>query len=269
MSRTLQKFYVVSAILRARNALVAVLFTLVGVMALLFVPASYSANRSWSTAPEISLFSWNYWFGPVQPLPQAGRTPTYTAGSFSFSTPQKLNRPQSPIFFQQGGEPEVKTDIFGNIYVTGIQGVPGGVDLWKSINGGTSFVYMGQPDGAQDKCPTIPQCLALGGGDDQIDVSNSGFLYISSLWAGSVTMSASYDGGTGGLLPGQKWEVNPGAAGPGAPIDDRQWIAAYGPHTVYMTYASAALTNPPGVVGLFFVKSTDAGKTFNAPTEIT
>jgi hypothetical protein len=193
--------------------------------------------------------------------------PTYTTGSFTFSTPLQMVRPASPIFFQQGGEPEIKVDLWGNIYVTAIQGVPGGVDLFKSINTGTSFVYLGQPDGAQDHCPSIPQCAALGGGDDQIDVSTGGYLYVSSLWLGSVTVSSSYDGGTGGVLPGQAWQVHPAAASPG--VDDRQWVAAYGPQTLYMTYASASLTNPPGVIGLFVVKSTDAGRTFSAPTEIT
>jgi hypothetical protein len=196
--------------------------------------------------------------------------PTYTTGSFTFSTPFNTGsiRPNLGVFFQQGGEPEIKVDLWGNIYLTAIQGVPGGTDLFKSINKGASFVYLGQPDGAQNQCNgTVPQCLALGGGDDQIDVSTGGYLYVSSLWLGSVTASTSYDGGTGGVLPGQKWEVVPNAAAPG--IDDRQWVAAYGPQTLYMTYASASLTNPPGVIGLFVVKSTDAGKTFSAPTEIT
>ena len=203
---------------------------------------------------------------PASASPHPG-FPTYTTGSFTFGTPVQMVRPPSPVFLQQGGEPEVKTDIFGNIYVTAIQGVPGGVDLWKSINQGATFVYMGQPDGAQDKCSSIPQCFGLGGGDDQIDVSSDGFLYVSSLWLGNVTMSASYDGGTGGVLPGQKWEVNPAAAGVAS--DDRQWVAAYGPQTVYMTYAATAATRPPGGIGLFIVKSTDTGKTFGAPVEIT
>ena len=185
----------------------------------------------------------------------------------TFSAPVELVRPRSPIFFQQGGEPEIKVDNFGNIYVTAIQGVPGGVDLWKSNNNGTSFVFLGQPDGAQDKCPSIPQCAGLGGGDDQIDVSPGGFLYVSSLWLGNVTLSTSYDGGTGGIQPGQKWEVHPAAAG--LPSDDRQWVAAYGPQTINMTWATTSVTNPPGGIGLFFDKSTDGGKTFSAPVEIT
>src|ERR1700720_2024017 len=138
--------------------------------------------------------------------------PTYTTGTFTFSNPVQMVRPSSPVFFQQGGEPETKVDVFGNIYVTAIQGVPGGVDLWKSVDNGANFVYLGQPDGAQDKCPSIPQCAALGGGDDQIDISPGGYLYVSSLWLGNVTMSSSYDGATGGVAPGQAWVVNPAAA---------------------------------------------------------
>jgi len=187
----------------------------------------------------------------------------------TFSNPIQMVRPLSPAFFQQGGEPEIKIDIWNNIYVTAIQGVPGGVDLWKSIDSGNTFVYLGEPDGAQDKCATLPQCAGLGGGDDQIDVSPGGYLYVSSLWLGNVTMSTSYDGGTGGVAPGQKWEVHPAAAG--LPNDDRQWIAAYGSSTVYVSYAQEGtlVTNPPGVVGLFVTKSTDAGKTFGVPTPIT
>ena len=197
------------------------------------------------------------------------RTPSYLLGNFSFSKPQELTgHPPSPAFFQQDGEPEIAVDIFGNIYVTAIQGVPGGTDFWKSTDKGASFNYLGQPDGAQDHCnPPVVQCVAAGGGDDQIDVSTGGYLYISSLWLGNVTMSASYDGGTGGTLPGQKWEVNPAAAD--IVSDDRQWVAAYGPQTVYMSFATTALTRPPGSVGLFMTKSTDGGKTFPTLVEIT
>ena len=191
------------------------------------------------------------------------------ASAFTFSNPIELTghpQPTPQIFYQGDGEPEIKADIWGNIYVTAIQGIPGGVDLWKSINKGTSFVYLGQPDGAQDHCSNLTpqQCAAVGGGDDSIDVSNGGYLYVSSLWGQSVTMSSSYDGGTGGVQPGQAWNVNPAAATiPGiVPLvigDDRQWVAAYGPQTVYLAYKDA-------LSGIDVEKSTDGGKTFGPPT---
>ena len=144
---------------------------------------------------------------------QAGRTAIYNSGGFKFSAPVELNKtPISPIFFQQDGEPEIKIDISGNIYVTAINGVPGGTDLWKSTDQGATFPYLGEPDGAQDHCSTLLQCAGLGGGDDSTDISPGGYLYVSSLWIGNVTVSTSMDGGTGGVDAGQAWQVNPAAA---------------------------------------------------------
>ena len=195
-------------------------------------------------------------------LPPAA--PTYIAGNFTFSTPQALARAPIaiPILKDQDLEPEIKTDLFGNIYVTGMHGYPGGVDLWKSTDKGTTFSWLGQPDGTQDPCVATNTCVAgLGGGDDSIDVSSGGYLYISSLLTTSVTMSVSYDGGIGGAEPGQKWEVNPASAT--IPVDDRQWVAAYGPQTVYMTFDQAPVNTT-----IWFTKSTDAGKTWSAPSQL-
>lgn len=188
------------------------------------------------------------------------RTAKYATATFAFATPKQL-LPSSPLLGFQDVEPEIKVDLFGNIYVTAIEGLPAGVDLWKSTDHGATFAFLGQPDGAQ--CPTGAVCTndaGIGGGDDSIDVSSGGYLYVSSLWLGSVTMSASYDGGTGGTQPNQKWEVNPVAAA--VPSDDRQWVAAYGPQTVYMSYRQilAAGANASNVI--FVAKSTDGGKTF-------
>jgi hypothetical protein len=194
---------------------------------------------------------------PVSATPRQ-LLPTYVTGSFTFSTPLELDANWGQ-FSAADAEPEIKVDIFGNIYVTAIQGVPAGTDFWKSTDKGANFAYLGQPDGAQDHCQILPQCVAGGGGDDSIAVSNGGYLYVSSLWLGSVTMSASYDGGIGGTVPGQRWEVNPAAAT--IPGDDRQWIAAYGPQTVYMSYTDIGT----GVID--FEKSTDGGKTFGAPVQ--
>lgn len=189
----------------------------------------------------------------------ADRTAIYNTGGFTFSTPQFMSRPADIAFVEQNGEPEIKADIYGNLYIASIRGVPGGVDLWKSTNLGSNWTYMGQPDGAQNKCVSPLSCPAAGGGDVSLDVSTGGYLYFSSLWLGNTTMSTSMDGATGGVLPGQAWVVNPASGG--IPVEDRQWVAAYGPRTVYMTWRQA-----PGTGILFFTKSVDAGKTWSVPT---
>src|SRR6266849_2252722 len=83
------------------------------------------------------------------------RTPIYNTGGFTFGSTNHL-LPGSPVLGFQDVEPEIKTDIFGTIYITAIEGVPAGVDLWKSTDKGGSFAYLGQPDGAQ--CPAPPNC---------------------------------------------------------------------------------------------------------------
>jgi len=56
--------------------------------------------------------------------------PIYVNGNFTFTAPQELTgHPPSLAFFQADAEPEITVDIFGTIYVTAIQGVPGGTDL--------------------------------------------------------------------------------------------------------------------------------------------
>ena len=96
--------------------------------------------------------------------PQRGsdlRVADSVAANFTFTAPIRLVRPDIPAtpgvtLLDQDIEPEIKTDIDGNIYVTAIDGVPGGVDLWKSTDKGANFVWLGHPDGAQDKCGAPP-----------------------------------------------------------------------------------------------------------------
>src|SRR5205814_1558790 len=94
--------------------------------------------------------------------------PIYVNGNFTFSPPIALTHAPipavspcpvpspnplglgCPAIKDQDTEPEIKTDIFGNVYVTAIHGYPGGVDLWKSTDKGASFAYLGIPDGTQD-----------------------------------------------------------------------------------------------------------------------
>ncbi len=191
-------------------------------------PASEYGLLTWRIFIALVLCSGSAWLALFS-FAATPRTVSYVSGGFTFATPVELVKsPISPIFFQQDGEPEIHVDNYGDIYVTAINGVPGGTDLWKSTDKGASFVYLGEPDGAQDHCNTLLQCAGLGGGDDSTDVSPGGYLYVSSLWIGNVTVSTSMDGGTGGTEPGQAWQVNPtGPAGrslvkPGRLIQQRR-----------------------------------------------
>lgn len=49
------------------------------------------------------------------------------------------------------------------------------------------------------------------------------------------------------------------------PSVDRQWIAAYGPQTVYLTYLQLLLPGANATNVIFVQKSTDGGKTFGPP----
>jgi len=118
---------------------------------------------------------------------EAADSPTGTEAptDFGFSPPIRLPKPvpNPAIFFLQDAEPEIKVDLFGNIYVTAINGVPGGTDLWKATDNGASFRYLGQPDGLQDKClsPT-PECFAAGGADDTTASSSGGYRYVTGVY---------------------------------------------------------------------------------------
>src|SRR6266852_2548262 len=117
----------------------------------IFNPRVFAAVALCSASALLALLSF------AQPV--APRTALLSSGGFTFSAPVELTKsPISPIFFQEDGEPEIHADVFGNVYVTAINGVPGGTDLWKSTDKGATFAYLGEPDGAQNHCSTLVQC---------------------------------------------------------------------------------------------------------------
>ena len=205
-----------------------------------------------------------------EPSVPSGRA-RYARGKFSFNTAQQLMRPADPIntagstdpllliVVDQDVEPRVMHDAVGNLYAAAIQGVPGGNDMWKSVNGGTSWTYLGEPDGAQALATFGLTGIGVGGGDDDLAIGSNGTVYMDSLWIGNVTQTVSNDGGT-------TWFNNPVAGN--LPVDDRQWIASYGSNILYETFRQLgdAVTNN---TSLWVGKSFDGGHTFPQMSNIT
>jgi len=161
-------------------------------------------------------------------------------------------------------EPSVRVDVRGNCYVSGIRGVPAGVDLWRfDLNPQSptfdpemrNAAYLGQPDvlqqqGAEDSTAGG----ADGGGDIDIACSfptNAGDIPVVtmvSLAVANISSNVSTD-------LGETFQHNAAAAF--IPSDDRQWIEADGPNTVYLFYRA-----PVPSSALFVQKSTDHGATY-------
>lgn len=221
----------------------------------LVIVASQTVNVSYSGTAKIA----------ADPSVANGQA-RYQAGKMAFSTPFELPRPNDPansgatIVADQDTEPRVVHDSLGNLYVAAIQGVPGGVDVWKSYDTGTSFTYLGQPDGTQVVATTGTTTGAgVGGGDEDLATGTAGNVYMNSLWLGSTTQASSFNGGS-------TWVVNPLSSD--IPGDDRQWIAAYGNSTLYLTYKQLG-ADLEGTVSIVVVKSTDGGITFPQITQVT
>lgn len=190
----------------------------------------------------------------------------YKKSNMTFSAPQELQRPidltnstGTITSADQDVEPRIVHDALGNYYVAAIQGVPGGIDIWKSVDSGNTFSYLGQPDGTQIGSTLGADGVGLGGGDEDLAVSPNGVVYASSLWLGSATQSTSFTGGS-------TWISNPVSSD--LPLVDRQWIASHGNNELYLTTKQLG-ADLDGTVTLFVAKSFDNGATFPQVAPVT
>src|SRR3954468_11150545 len=105
-------------------------------------------------------------------------------------------------------------------------GLLSGADIWTSTDNGRTWKWVADPFAAASNT------AGLAGEDTDLAVApeknSKGFytVYAASLWIGSSSLAWSDDGG-------KTWNVNPLG---GLPTQDRPWLAADGPCTVYVTY---------------------------------
>jgi len=197
--------------------------------------------------------------GTAQALTKpAARTATYLDGGITFSPNVTTKAPVAA----RDGEPSNRTDTSGNFYVSGIRGVPAGVDLWYDDLTRDPYmrnwVYRGQPDSFTGDQQT--SVGADGGGDVDLAVgrpdpttgamNNPPTLAGSSLVLANVSCFRSAD-------KGANFTRNAACSSTGGvPVDDRQWNEFHGKDTVYLLYRTVA----PAVTQI--QRSTDGGLTY-------
>ncbi|MGH9774695.1 MAG: hypothetical protein ACRD50_07085 [Candidatus Acidiferrales bacterium] len=202
----------------------------------------------------------------AEPSVHTGRA-RYKIGNATF-TAQMLTRPPSVynttpaggLFFEQDAEPRVVHDPLGNIYVAAIQAIPAGTDMWKSLDGGNTFTFIGEPDGAQAAGSGLGLVgVGAGGGDEDELALPNGRVDMTSLWLGGNSTCTSSNGGA-------YWLCDP--EGSTLPADDRQWLANFGSNIVYITTKQLG-ADLNGTVSLYCAKSTDGGITYPYVSQMT
>ncbi|HSE47642.1 MAG TPA: sialidase family protein [Terriglobales bacterium] len=226
--------------------------------------------HAWGAAP-LTAYSGKVTIVPDPPLP-IFRSATFAkdpdgkfgAQMFQFTSDLRLVGSENGDT-GQNVEPDIKIDRFGTIYTSAIQGIPAGVDFWRSDDGGQTFTFLGQPDGAQTAAASSLQSAGIGGGDNDISigspftlldvpgvgkVASPGNVTVSSLSLANITTSNSLD-------RGENWLVSQGDF----PVVDRQWNTSVGPSRVFLTsrQLGAGLV---GTTSIFWVQSDDYGLTW-------
>ncbi len=181
-----------------------------------------------------------------------------TVGGFSFGQMQSATIGKTGCGTNAAGEPSIHVSRINNVFLGSELGVGGGSELWRGLNGpggtganGCSLEYRGQPNAASG--------VGASGGDIDIAIASaknalgSYNLYVASLNLGSINVATSTDNaGTFTQTPVQA----------GIPVDDREWIAAFGADTSLLTYHDIA-TNDIDVL-----KSTNDGTTYTQISQV-
>src|SRR5947209_5724202 len=159
-----------------------------------------------------------------------------TVGNFSYGQLQSATVGAKGCGTNAAGEPAIHVSRANNVFLGSELGVGGGSELWRGLGAvggsgasGCRLEYRGQPNGVSG--------IGASGGDIDIAIasaknaSGNYNVYVSSLNLGSVNVATSTDNGT-------TFSQTPVQAG--LPLDDREWIAAFGANTSLLTYHDIA-----------------------------
>jgi hypothetical protein len=187
-------------------------------------------KRSWRLGAVAAAFA-VAGLGPVTPANAA------TVGNFSYGQLQATTVGATGCGTNAAGEPAIHVSRANNVFLGSENGLSGGSQVWRGLGAtggaaasGCGLEYRGQPN-------ALTGGLGLSGGDIDIALGsapNAGGnynVYVASLNLGSVNVAHSSDnGGSFSMTPVQA----------GLPIDDREWIAAFGADTSLLTYHDIA-----------------------------
>jgi hypothetical protein len=175
-----------------------------------------------------------------------------TVGNFSFGQLQASVVGASGCGTNNAGEPAIHVSRTDNVFLGSENGLGGGSALWRGLGalGGTgasgcSLEYRGQPNAVAG--------FGASGGDIDValasapNASGNYNLYVASLNLASISVATSTDNGT-------TFSQTPVQAG--VPVDDREWIAAFGAQTALLSYHDVATNN------IDVLRSDNGGQTF-------
>jgi hypothetical protein len=178
---------------------------------------------------------------PPQPVHSSAHKRTTSTGAATFAVGQMQSAAvgASGCGTNTAGEPSIHVSKANLVGLGSEEGLGGGSEYWRAtqVGGSTSaspcgLVYSGQPNATAG--------AGASGGD--IDTtfapvrSSLGTyrIYVASLNLGSVNVATSNDNGASFTqIPVQG----------GLPVDDREWIAAYGPDTSLLSFHDIATDN--------------------------
>ncbi len=155
-----------------------------------------------------------------------------TIGNFSYGEMQSATIGAKGCGTNTAGEPAIHVSRANNVFLGSELGLGGGSVLWRGLGatGGTSasgcgLEFRGQPNAVGG--------TGASGGDIDVAIANAKNaggkynVYVSSLNLGSVNVATSTDNAT-------TFTQTPVQAG--LPVDDREWIAAFGATSSLLTY---------------------------------